>query len=512
MLTGYIDGQSCNILSINADGSSFWYVYIDGTGNLKIKKDYQGVNSITSATSTPGGGGSVTLWGNLPTGTSGDIVVVNVDGELCIAERGSNLWSLKSPSVLAQAYTAINPMPEGALNPYRTEAILTPFAANIGSLELASTAAYTILIETPPLPSNTTWTGIEIDMANINGTPIAPTLVSVALCNGGDMNDPTLNGGSPTWVTASTLVSPPSGTDSYPGFGKVCETLNVPSQTGARMLAIRIQLPSGSHAGAGMNGGGVGTDTSTYPVGVSSPKTQTSILGNAGTTTGWGEAFGTCPWFAIRYVGLSTPILSLVAVGDSHTQGYISIGSNGNRGPFGALEESALWTNRPNINIINMGRMGHTTSQISSRMNAIVNQWDVGGILRQRASINDHDNDFDVTQAISNSSYDTLQSDFETATNLGLVFIPYSPAGSNGWANGWFSRFTSHYTDEYTLFGSNGVGVVYEEASILNADGSYKTNYQTSDNSHPTSDAQIIWGDAMWVTLENVLTSKNFEV
>lgn len=97
MLNGNIGGEQCDILSINADGSSFWYVYIDGSGNLKLKKDYQGVNSITSATSTPGGG-SVVLWNNLPTGTSGDRLAATLSGAPIVAEKGALRWHPSYPT------------------------------------------------------------------------------------------------------------------------------------------------------------------------------------------------------------------------------------------------------------------------------------------------------------------------------------------------------------------------------------------------------------------------------
>jgi hypothetical protein len=114
MVTGTINNQQCNVLSIKNDGINFWTVYVDESNNIRLKRDFQTIQSITSATATPSGSSSV-LWGNLPTGTSGDIKVVDVDGELCIAKRTAVSWELTEPSVAAYAYVSTNPMPPGAL-------------------------------------------------------------------------------------------------------------------------------------------------------------------------------------------------------------------------------------------------------------------------------------------------------------------------------------------------------------------------------------------------------------
>lgn len=440
------------------------------------------------------------------------MTAVNVDGELCIAERGATLWGLRSPSVAAQGYAAINPMPPGAVNPYRSSAFLPPFAGNMGDLTLGATTAYTMLFQLPPIPTTTTWTGIKIHMAGRVGSPIAPSLVAVALCNGGDRNNPTLNGGAVTWITGTSLVAPPAGTDLEPGVGPVCAELNVPSQAGARMLCVRIQMPAGTHTGAGVNGGGVGTDTTTYPIGVSTPNSQGSIVGNVGTGSGWGEAFGQVPWFMIEYTGLSTPVLQMWLFGDSWTQGYISVGSNGNRGPFGALEGSSLWSTRPNINFVNFGRMGHTTAQISARMRKLMDQFDVGSIGRQDKSINDHDANFDVTTTISDASWATLQGDYSYVAGAGKLFIPYTLGGSNGWASGWFTRFLSHQADAEALFGVDGVGGVYDQSVVLNADGSIKTGKFTGDGSHLLTAAQLEQGEDMWPSFASVLAAKGHSV
>ncbi len=394
------------------------------------------------------------------------------------------------------------------IDPYRDFAVLAPFAANMGDLTLEATTDYTMLLDLPPIPAGTTWTGIRVRMAGRIGSPVAPTGVAVAICNGGNQNAPTLNDGPVAWITGTSLAAPPAGTDDEPALGAVCATLAAPSQAGARSVCVRLRMPAGAHTGAGVNGGGVGTNTDLYPVGVSAPKTKTS--GDLTDESGWGEAFGNCPWYLVEYVGLSSPVLSLLAVGDSHLQGYASVGSNGNRGPFGALEDSALWATRPNINIVNFGRMGHTTAQISARMTSALAQMDFGGVLRQRASINDHDDNFDVPTETADASWSTLQADAAAAAALGKLFIPFSPAGANGWASGWFERFTAHVSDEIATFGANGVGVVYEHLSILAADGSYKAGYAESDGAHPTVAAQAIWGGAMWPTLADVLTGKGY--
>lgn len=69
---------------------------------------------FTSINVGSGQSSSSVAWGNLPNGTSGDIQVVNVNGELCIAKRGATFWQLSTPSNTAQSYVTTNPMPVGA--------------------------------------------------------------------------------------------------------------------------------------------------------------------------------------------------------------------------------------------------------------------------------------------------------------------------------------------------------------------------------------------------------------
>lgn len=48
-MTGLINGESCSIIDIENDGINFWISYIDGQGNIRLEKNFQGIQSVNSA-------------------------------------------------------------------------------------------------------------------------------------------------------------------------------------------------------------------------------------------------------------------------------------------------------------------------------------------------------------------------------------------------------------------------------------------------------------------------------
>lgn len=48
-MTANINGESCQVLNIENDGITFWITYIDSLGNVKLEKNFQGVQSVNSA-------------------------------------------------------------------------------------------------------------------------------------------------------------------------------------------------------------------------------------------------------------------------------------------------------------------------------------------------------------------------------------------------------------------------------------------------------------------------------
>lgn len=48
-ITANVNGEPCQILNIENDGITFWITYIDSTGNVKLEKNFQGIQSVNSA-------------------------------------------------------------------------------------------------------------------------------------------------------------------------------------------------------------------------------------------------------------------------------------------------------------------------------------------------------------------------------------------------------------------------------------------------------------------------------
>lgn len=409
--------------------------------------------------------------------------------------------------------SAIYGMPAGAaVDPLRSHAYFSMAAADYGQKTLVGTRSWAFKADEMPIPADIDWDGVEIEMPSIAGVAVTPDMVAVALVNGGNAANPTLDGGAPTWVVGTSLTAPPVGTDDSPGEGAVAATFAVASTATQRQLAIRIQLPAGAYVAAGSGGSGIGTDANAYAYGTSEPfKQDADTSATPGTTSGWGQSFGEFPSFRIKLINLSRPVVLLGAVGDSHGQGYHGTGVGGERGPWGyAMQFWDATGPFPDVCVVNLGRSGHSTAQISSRLNAFNSQLDFGGFLRQRASINDHTAGFDVTTTIADASWAQLQADGDTIEEDGKLFIPFEGFGADGWTAGWYSRFNTHKADEIARWGANGVGVVYEAATILEADGSYQAGLAGPDLGHPTFAAQNTAGQAMAATLVDVLTAKGY--
>lgn len=375
-------------------------------------------------------------------------------------------------------------------------------AGSLKQKNYASVTSISYQNVTIPLAPTNNWTTMDLLMFDILGAPVAPQGVWACVGDGvGGPDYPDFNS-SVTWVAATGLKAPPSGSDDSPGVGPVCNPIAIPPSSGKRAITIRIQMPAGNYTGQEL-----GTNTALLPVGQVVPlKIDASISGNPYVTSGWqNNTFGDAPAIMIKLNGLTTAISQWIAVGDSHTQGYTGTGSaySGVRGPFGEFVNVEAGT-YPKFNVLNLGRSGHTTAQISSRLHAWLSQLDVGGVLRQRASINDHDGSLDITTSIADASWAQLQADYTYVTGLTKRCIFYSPAGANGWATGWFGRFTAHLPDELALCAHR----IDANSSILNADGSYKTGLFGSDGGHPNTTGVATWGAQMEPAFRTMLTSE----
>lgn len=426
-----------------------------------------------------------------------------------LARRGISIWGIPGADNLGVAYLASNPVPALQFNPFKTKAYLSPQGADLGSNSYGAQTTVTMLISQPPFRSGIDWTGVRLWLFDINGSPVKPDNIWVGLANGGNMVSPNLDGGAVSYVAATGLTAPPSGTDNAPGLGPVCNIIPVSSTPSARQLVLRFTMPAGDYTVAGSNNTGIGTNTPLYWPGVSAPRSQGSISANPGTTTGWGEAFGVFPAFILEYTGLSSPVCQLAAIGDSHVLGYTGTGVDGVRGVFGEVVNNFItsgWSSTPNVSLLNLGRSGHKTNQISTRLHTFEGILDIGGWLRERASINDHDDNFDVTTTQADASWTTFQNDYNYVVQTrGKLFIPFQGAGATGWASGWYSRFIAHEPDEIALVGAGKQA--YVSSVILSADGSYKPGLAGVDNGHPNATGYSEWAVPMWPALKTALNN-----
>jgi hypothetical protein len=48
-MTGLINGEVCSIIDIENDGINFWVSYIDPLGNIKLDRNFQGIQNVNSA-------------------------------------------------------------------------------------------------------------------------------------------------------------------------------------------------------------------------------------------------------------------------------------------------------------------------------------------------------------------------------------------------------------------------------------------------------------------------------
>lgn len=376
-------------------------------------------------------------------------------------------------------------------------------AGSLKSKSYASVTSISYQNVTIPLAPSNNWTTVEVLMFDILGAPVTPQGVWACVGDGvGGPDYPDFNS-SVNWQAATGLKAPPAGNDDAPGVGPVCNPIVIPPSTGKRAITVRIQMPAGNYTGQEL-----GTNTSLLPVGQVVPlKIDAAISGNPYVTSGWqNNTFGDAPAIMLKLNGLTTPISQWIAVGDSHTQGYLGSGSaySGVRGPFGEFLNVQAGT-YPKFNVMNLGRSGHTTAQISLRLHAWLSQLDVGGVLRQRASINDRTGAPDVTTTIADASWAQLQADYSYVTGLSKRCIFYSPAGATAtFPAGWYQRFTAHLPDELALCPNR----INANSSLIQADGSYQSGMAALDNGHPNQTGLTAWGIQMETAFRAMLTAE----
>lgn len=485
------DAQAANILA-------------GGTGNLGALLLVNGVVRYWTGTAYAaiGAGSSyvtVASWDDLATlepateGTyaliTGGVLGAENTGDALVV-RYSSGWGLPSSDAVARAYMAAHPIPAPEFNPFRSHIYLSPAAALMNS-ETLPQRAVTVAFPRVSLASFG-WNTIRIVMADITGAPVAPEGVWIGL-SGVDDNDPR---SATSWVAATGLVAPPAGTLAEPGVGPVCDYVTLPSTTALSSIVVRIQMPGGTYTTSR-----IGTDISLVPDFVSrfTYSIDGSIIADPEVETGWGEAFGVVPWFIVQVAETTVPQCVLGGAGDSVMRGYrADLGGNGTRGMLGemyALQGSA------NLNIVNLSEHGMTAEGISLRMRAFEEGLDLGGWIRQRASINDREVDWDYTTIQADASFALLNSDYTYLLTRSKLMIPIEGYGFDGGPSGWYTRFLSREPDEIAAWPAR----MYDADSITNPDGSYIIDMGGPDGAHPSLLGYQTAASPSWVSIQAAL-------
>lgn len=431
-------------------------------------------------------------YASLPIGAPGDRQLVSLNGSNYMMVRGPSFWEFLVPSAPDQAYVFANPIPEPEFNPFRSHIYLAPAAGMMSENTFEQRATTSIIKRVSKASFG--WTTVRLHMADITGSPLTPEGIWFGLQD--------VDSDNPIWVNdlvaATGLVAPPAGTDDEPGIGPVCNFVTLPGTTTTKAIVVRIQMPGGT-----ITQGSISTNDELVPSFVSrfNNAIAGSIAGNPGTSSGWGEAFGQIPWFSLEVAGLTVPQCLLGGIGDSHLQGYRA--DQGGQGTRGMLGEMADLQTTENLCVTNFARTGHTTDQIAARLRVFEEAFDLGGWLRQRASVNDRDGNSDYTLIQADASFDLLQADYAYLSGRNKLMIPLEGLGFNDGPSGWYGRFNTHRAAEQALWPGN----MYNASSILNADGSYLLDMFGPDGGHPSLLGNQTWAVPSWASLQSALTS-----
>lgn len=422
-----------------------------------------------------------------------------------LALRGTSNWYIPSGDATALSYVEGHPIPAPVINPLRSHAYISAGGAFLDTANNASATSYALTFKVQNFPTSINWTQVRLwGLDSMSGTGAAPTNIWFALADGGSQQSPTLVGGAVTWVAATGVTAPPTGTDDVPGIGPICSYVSISKTTSSQWIAVRIQLASGDY-----NRMSIATDPTYIIDGFDLPKSQGSITGNPGTTSGWGEAFGQFPAIILEYNNLSTPVYMLGCMGDSHLQGYIGSGISGFKGFFGEID--SIWSagTYPKVALCNLGRSGHTMEQISGRLHAFEAAMDFGGWIRQRASVNNRNGSLDITTTIANTMYATLQSDYSYLFGRNKLMLPWAGPGMNGAASGWYPRFRAHVSDEVALWPGHMLDNI--QGLITNAsDGTYLGSYAGGDGGHPNESGYAAGAAVIAPALLSVLSGLGY--
>lgn len=375
-----------------------------------------------------------------------------------------------------------------ALDILSTSSISIPGSLNLltGS-PLGSARSYKLRL-VPPGPDQA-FTGYQIGLLN----PSTSTPYNVKYLSVGRWNDTTLTEnpatGHVTLVSTDTPI--PAGTDAHPVTGEALfpgawET-SIQSITPSGTNGIRVAIELGAnhprcHWGTfpGHQGPGwVATFEEVLP----------GSLSSSWSLTGGSEAYNELPLLYVKWHGLTTSIVTLYGLGDSHPNG---IGDNDAPytpyGIFGRM--NARWRSAGvRIGAINVARVGHTTDQFRKRLQFVREQFGARIVAHQGFSINN------ISQSIPYAQFRTdWVSSEDYATAQGMTLLPFLGAGANG--------IVDHPEDWWTLMKAEQDWLIARRSNtqtgarttlINQSTGGYGGGLVYSDGGHPNNAGHAQW-------------------
>jgi hypothetical protein len=426
-----------------------------------------------------------------------------------IAQKGIPRVSVNLQRSAQAIYTGglVQLAKDSALNPFRTTAFISPFGAEFSTDNVGGAPkAYSFWYEVAPMPTVRTWQRIRLRLPDITGSPVTPTGVWFALANGGTPWQPTLNG-SACVFQAATVVAPVAGSNASPRATPGCAYVTLPPSGASRTIVFRIQYPADST----ITVFNMGTTSTDYPLGTQQPTSQGDITGNPSTQSGWNFSFGVVPAHFLEYDQIDESIVTALAVGDSFTRGYDNI--NGGRGPWDHMKAAWVLGSYPKLSILNLGRAGHKTADISLRLQSLLQDLDVGVVLRQVASVNDKDGGMDFTVPAVAGFRAVLDADAAFVAAANKVFIPFQGPGQSGLAAGAYGRFIGIFDASFSTAYPQAVRAVDGVITNVGANGTYLASMSSDGNLHPNNSlGQPTWGAAFSPILVSNLAAMGYSV
>jgi len=342
---------------------------------------------------------------------------------------------------------------------------------------------------------NTNWNSVEIGYMT-NGNSVTINRMYIARGNDNEYTEITENQetGYITCLSADTIVS--GGTTQTPKITWLGSWDLASNNTQQLMIAIQLDV------GAYMTSWG---QNHNIFLGLGFAQKGNEKLNNNLTDTfdiAGSYAFNSLPNIVVKFKE-TTPVINLPFVGDSHTYGY---GDNEQvANPYGIAGHINEQYNISGVKIVplNVGRIGHTTTQFNDTLQTLTTYFDFRAFALQFGSINN------VSQDIT---YSQISADFENAKNniIGnqrFVF-PYFAGGadnipehSNWWEPYKNMRDWCLSTYPHTISGIN-------ERVVNQVTGEFIDGYGYVDGAHLITSGYAVWSEDIATDIIALLESR----